>query len=91
MLISSMNDQDFTKLNPFKVAKEIDELCGHVAKVQYLMSENLLITTNSSQQTQQLIKQHTLKISKIPVRVTIAWNKQLSYGNIYAPEFVLTL
>ena len=87
VLISSMNDQDLTKLNPFKVAKEIDELCGQVTKVQYLKSGSLFITTNSSQQTQQLLKQHTLKISKIPIRVTIAWNKQLSYGKIYAPEF----
>ena len=87
VLISSRDSRVLTKLNPFKIANEMDSLCGQVAKVQYLRSGSILVTTTTSQQTDQLLKHTRLKQSNIPIKVTIAWNKQFSYGKIYAPEF----
>ena len=88
VLITGVNGEDLTKFNPFRIAKEIDIMCGQVEKVQYLKTGSLLITTNSVQQTKKLLQQQSLTLLNIPVKVTIAWNKLFSYGKIYAPEFV---
>ena len=74
-------------MNPFKVAKEIGELCGEVESVQHLKSGSLLVNTRSKEQAQVLLQQKTLKVSCTPINVAIAWHKQFSYGKIYAQEF----
>jgi hypothetical protein len=74
------------KLNPIKVATEIDKLCGEVNKVEYKPSGSLLVTTQTLEQVRSLLA--TTTFCNIPVQVTIAWTSQTSQGEIYAPEFL---
>ena len=87
IIITSTNGTNLSKINPFKVAKEIGELCGEVESVQLLKSGSLLVNTRNKEQAQVLLQQKTLKVSCTPVNVAIVWHKQFSYGKIYAPEF----
>lgn len=76
-----------SKINPLKIANEIDRLCCEpVADVQGKSSGSLLITTANLQQVETLLKINTFLDQ--PVKVTIAWSSQTSQGKIYAPEFI---
>jgi hypothetical protein len=74
------------KLNPIKVATEIDRLCGEVSKVDYKPSGSLLVTTHTLAQVRSILA--TTTFCNIPVQVTVAWTSQTSQGKIYAPEFL---
>jgi hypothetical protein len=75
-----------SKLNPIKVATEIDKLCGEVLRVDYKPSGSLLITTHTLAQVRSLLA--ATSFCTIPVQVTIAWTSQTSQGKIFAPEFL---
>jgi len=75
-----------TKINPFKIGKEIESICGAVQNIEYKKSGSILITTKSVEQVQALLKTKVF-FSSISVNVTIAWSSRLSEGKLYAPEF----
>jgi hypothetical protein len=75
-----------SKINPIKVATEIDRICGEVLRVAYKPSGSLLITTKDINQVRKLLK--TTIFNNIPVQASIAWTSQTSQGKIYAPEFL---
>jgi hypothetical protein len=77
------------KLNPLKLAKAIDTLCGPVQGVQHLKTGGLYISCNTLEQVNTLLAVKLLPIAQdcqIPIQITIALNAQTSLGKIYAPE-----
>ena len=88
MVSGSFQNSNFSKLNPIQLAKAIDAVSGPVSKVEHLRSGNLLITCNSLSQVKSFIACKAFSEKQIPVYVTVAWTRHLSYGKIYAPEFL---
>ena len=76
------------KLNPFKLARATDNLCGAVERVEHKKSGSLLITTKTIELVHLILKAKTFTEDKIPIRTTIAWTSQLAYGRVYASEFL---
>ena len=87
--VTSMDERiNVAKLNPFKLARAIDNLCGAVERVEHKKSGSLLITTKTIEQVHLILKAKTFTEDKIPIRTTIEWTSQLAYGRVYAPEFL---
>lgn len=78
-LTSTDPAHNLAKLNPFRIAQELDGCCGAVARVSHKASGSLLITTNTLQQVHTLLCLTHFSASKIPVRATVAWESQLSH------------
>ena len=57
-------------------------------RVDHKKSGSFLITTKTLQQVHTIMKAKTLTEDNIPIKTTIAYTNQLSYGRIYAPEFL---
>ena len=79
-------EECLTKLNPHKIGKEIDRICGVVQDVIYQRSGSLLIVPKTADQTQALLNTTEL-FNNVKVQTSIAWSSELSYGKVYAPEF----
>jgi len=75
-----------TRINPFKLGKEIESICGPVTNIEYKKSGNILITTNSLDQVKKLLETKRI-LDNITVKVIVAWNSTISEGKLYAPEF----
>lgn len=88
VLTSSDAQTKLSRLNPFRIAKAMDALCGPVQSVEHQRSGALLITTKTLEQVHTLLEAKSLKIGEDshPVTGTIAWSTQFSYGKIFAPE-----
>ncbi|XP_047737640.1 uncharacterized protein LOC125178286 [Hyalella azteca] len=88
ILTSSDAQTKLSRLNPFRIAKAMDALCGPVQSVEHQRSGALLITTKTLEQVHILLDAKILKIGEEshPVTGTIAWSTQFSYGKIFAPE-----
>ena len=76
-------------MNPFKIANEIDSLCGAVSRVNHRRNGSILITTNTFEQTQELFETSTF--CGVEVKAEISWGSALSQGKIYAPELLSIL
>lgn len=85
-LTSTNPSYNLAKINPIKLAHDIDACCGAVASVSHKTSGSLLITTNTLEQVHTLLRLTSFSSSDIPVRSTVAWESQLSQGKLYAPE-----
>lgn len=77
---------NLARINPIRVAREIERICGAVERVDHKRSGSLLIVTKSHEQVRQLLKT-TVFCENIPVVPSVAWGRQTVYGKIYAPEF----
>jgi hypothetical protein len=88
VIVTSLDtSKSLTKINPFRIGQELKSICGDVHNVEYQRSGNILITTLTLDQVVKLLKVQYLTEAKIPVKVCVAWGKQLTYGKLYAPEF----
>jgi hypothetical protein len=87
IICSSDPNISLSKMNPHKVGIAIDNICGTIKSVEHQRSGNLLITTSTLEQVYKLINTKFFAADKIPIQVTVAWGKQLSYCKLYAPEF----
>jgi len=77
------------KLNPLKLARSIDAICGPVQGVQHLRSGGLFISCHTLDQVNTLLTVKHLPIAQdcqIHVQVTIALSSRTTLGKIYAPE-----
>ena len=89
ILISSTSDaQPLSRINPYRVGKAMDALCGPVDSIDHKRSGALIVTTKTLEQAALLLRTTEIAFYDVatPVRTTVAWNTQLSYGKIYAPE-----
>lgn len=77
---------NLSRLNPLKVAREIDKICGAVERVDHKRSGSLLIVTKTHEQVIKLM-QTKVFCDNIDVVASVAWGSQIVYGKIYAPEF----
>lgn len=84
--LDGANKPNLAKMNPMKVAREIDKICGAVERVDHKRSGSLLIVAKSHEQVKQLLNT-TMFCNTIPVLASVAWGSQTVYGKIYAPEF----
>ena len=73
--------------NPHKLQLAIDAICGPVERVEYLKNQSVIITPSTSGQTKLLLNTKMLPNLQLPVHVTVAWQRQFSYGKLYAEEF----
>ena len=88
VLLTSLHETRLiTSLNPCKMEICLKELCGDIEKFEYLKSGSIIVTTKSIDQTKKLLKAKALPKYDMPIRVGVAWNRQLTYGKIYAEEF----
>ena len=87
LLTSTDQNKKLTDLNPCKIEIGLIELCGEVEKLDYLKSGSIMVTTKSLKQTQLLLKTKSIPKYDIPVSAGVAWNRQLTYGRLYAREF----
>ena len=87
-VILTSNDPNckLANINPFKVKTEIDNICGTITKLENLQSGSILLHTTSLQQTKTVLK--ITQFLQIPVTASIAWNRQMTFGKIYLPEFI---
>ena len=76
-----------SKLNPFHLAKEINEICGEVDNIEHRRSGSLLITTKTAQQADQLMKVKYLTNKQIPVTAVPDWSNQTVQGKVFVPQF----
>ena len=76
-----------TSNNPCKIEIGLNKICGKIEKLDYLKSGSILVTTKTLIQTEKLLKTTMLPEFNIPIKITIAWSRQLTYGKIWAPEF----
>lgn len=74
-------------MDPFRIGKEIDLICGQVEKVEYKPSGSLLITKKTLRQVTNLLQLKSFTAQNIPINAQVAWGQQISYGKLYAPEF----
>ena len=72
-----------TELSPKMIADGIHKICGPVEKVQSLASGKLMITTNTKEQVESLLKAE-LFLNKYRIKVNMAWNRQIKCGKIYS-------
>ena len=77
-----------TSFNPIKLQKDIDSICGPVNKVEYQRSGSLLITTETIEQVQKLLKAKQFNVLNITITASVAWTRHFSYGKLYAREFL---
>lgn len=78
-----------TKLNPLKLARAIDAVCGPVEGIQHLRTGGLYISCQNLEQVHTMLAAKLLPIAQdlqLPVQITIALNSQTTHGKIYAPE-----
>jgi len=87
-LSSTDNRVRLSSINPFKIGSGIDKICGPVESVVHKRSGSLLITTKSMEQVHKILQCKTFPENDIPVSAKISWSSQISYGKIYAPEFL---
>ena len=87
-ITSTSENYNVARLNPFKVAKAIDDLCGSVERVEHKKSGSLLVTTKTNEQVRKILQAKVFSEDSIPIKTTIAWASHLSYGRVYAPEFL---
>ena len=76
-----------SKMNPFHIAREINEICGDVENIEHRRSGSLLIVTKSVEQAKLLLKIKTLSKKQIPVIVTPDWGQQTVQGKVFIPQF----
>ena len=89
MYITSTSENfNVARLNPFKVAKAIDDLCGSVERVEHKKSGSLLVTTKTNEQVRKILQARVFSEDSIPNKTIIAWASHLSYSRVYAPEFL---
>lgn len=78
-----------SRINPYRVGKAMDTICGPVDQIEHLKSGALLVTTKTLAQAEQLLLRTpdiAFYDTPTPVVASVAWTNQLSYGKIYAPE-----
>lgn len=89
VLLTSKSDSTMlSKINPYRVGKAMDALCGPLEHIEHMRTGGLLVTTKTMSQVEQLLKLTEISFydHQTPVSATVAWSTQLSYGKIYAPE-----
>ena len=87
--VTSMDGRsNIAKLNPFKLARAVDNPCGAVERVDHKKSGNSLNTTTTIEQVHHILRAKTFTGDKISIRTTTAWTSQLAYGKVCAPEFL---
>lgn len=84
-LTSTETSHNIAKMNPLRIAAELDQICDKVVNVEHKSSGSLLITTHTIEQVQTLLKV-TQFIDGIPVQAAVAWESHLSQGKLFAPE-----
>lgn len=87
IMTSLDSSKTLTKINPYRMGQELKTICGDLHNVEYQRSGNILITTSTLDQVVKLLEVTCLMESKIPIKISVAWGKQLTYGTLYAPEF----
>ena len=87
MITSLLENRAITSLNPCKIELGLKELLGGIEKLEYLKSGSIIVTTKSFAQTKKLLSAQKIPKYDIPIKATVAWNRQLTYGKIYAEEF----
>lgn len=89
VLINSTEDSpvNVSKINPIRVANEINKLCGEVDDIQHRRSGSLVIKTKTYEQVVKLLSLTHFTEKNIPVIVTRDWGSITVQGKIYAPEF----
>ena len=73
-------------MNPFHIAREINEICGEVENIEHRRSGSLLIVTKSLEQVKLLLKIETLSEKQIPVIVLPDWG-QTVLEKVFIPQF----
>lgn len=81
-----------THINPTILADSLDKIVGKkglIAKVEYLPSGSIHITTHTTETARKIFSTKTINIhnENLQITTTIAWKNQLTYGKLYAPEF----
>ena len=87
ILASDDPQRPITHTNPHKLQIAIDAICGPVTRVEYLKNQTVIITTNTAEQTKLLLDTKYLPNLQLSVHATIAWQRQFTYGKLYAEEF----
>ena len=86
ILTSNDPNQKLANINPFNVKAEIDKVCGRINKLENLQSGSIHLHTTSLQQTKTILE--ITQFLQVPVTANIAWNRQMTFGKIYLPEFL---
>ena len=76
------------KINPFKLAKSVDGICGNVCQVKPLRNGQLLIEVKDKSQADKLLKCKTFVDDQYEVVVSLADKLNCSKGVIYAEELL---
>ena len=86
LLTSKTLDISLAKLNPISIKRHIDNICGPVLAVVHQRSGSLLITTNTFEQVNALLRVEYFGDNNVPVSTRPVFGQQMSYGKLYAPE-----
>ena len=79
---------DLGKINPFKLAKSINGICGDVYQVKPLRNGQLLIEVKDKSQAEKLLKCRAILDDQYVVVVSLADKLNCSKGVIYAEELL---
>jgi hypothetical protein len=87
IITSTRENTKLSRLNPIRIAQEIDKICGEVPKVEYCKTGSIIVTTRTLEQAHKLLKANSFPGINLPINTAVAWSRQLNQGKIYAPEF----
>ena len=73
-------------MNPFLIAREINEICGEVENIDHRRSGSILIT-KTAEEAKILLCMKTFTSKQIPVTAVPDWGDQIVQWKVFVPQF----